>query len=101
MTAANQTPGAAAPVDKDLANVNLRLLSLCAIALLPACSKSGTIEQGGIYITRSSCPQLGIPAGTGDITLFDPVGSTDARASGRSAVALQARTWATLSPRSR
>lgn len=38
------------------------------------------MEDGGIYITRSSCPQLGIPAGTGDITLFDPQGSTNSSA---------------------
>ncbi len=57
-----------------------RLLSIVCLALLASCSKQGTVADGGIYITRSSCPQLGIPAGTGDITLFDPAGSTDARA---------------------
>jgi hypothetical protein len=29
---------------------------------------------------RSACPIAGIPTGTGDITLFDPAGSTDASA---------------------
>ena len=60
--------------------MNLRLLPLCALILASACSKSGSVADGGIYITRSSCPQLGIPAGTGDITLFDPQGSTDSAA---------------------
>jgi hypothetical protein len=33
-----------------------------------------------VYVTRSTCPQVAIPAATGDITLFDPAGSTDSRA---------------------
>ena len=60
--------------------MKVRLLSIACLALLASCSNKGSVSDGGIYITRSSCPQLGIPAGTGDITLFDPVGSTDARA---------------------
>ena len=60
--------------------MKLRLLSLTCLALAAACSKSGSVGDGGIYITRSSCPQLGIPAATGDVTLFDPQGSTDSAA---------------------
>ena len=60
--------------------MNARLLPLICLALVSACSKKGSFEDGGIYITRSTCPQLGIPAGTGDVTTFDPAGSTDARA---------------------
>ena len=60
--------------------MKLRLLPIICLALVSACSKSGSVEGGGIYITRSTCPQLGIPAGTGDVTTFDPAGSTDARA---------------------
>ena len=60
--------------------MKIRLLPLICLALVSACSKSGTPDAGGIYITRSTCPQLGIPAGTGDVTTFDPAGSTDARA---------------------
>ena len=56
------------------------LLALAAIATLTACNKEGSIEAGGIYVTRSTCPQVGIPAGTGDITLFSPPGRTDAAA---------------------
>lgn len=57
-----------------------RLFAIACLALVSACSRTNSIEEGGIYITRSGCPQLGIPAGTGDITSFDPAGSTDARA---------------------
>ena len=60
--------------------MKIRLLPIICLALVSACSKSGTPDAGGIYITRSTCPQLGIPAGTGDVTTFDPAGSTDARA---------------------
>ena len=60
--------------------MKIRLLSLVCLALVSACSKKDSIEAGGVYTTRTSCPQLGIPAGTGDVTMFDPRGSTDARA---------------------
>ncbi len=60
--------------------MKMRLLPLICLALASACSRTGSVEDGGIYITRSTCPQLGIPAGTGDVTSFDPAGSTDARA---------------------
>lgn len=55
-------------------------LAFAAIATLSGCSKEGSLEKGGIYVTRSTCPQVGIPAGTGDITLFSPPGRTDAAA---------------------
>ena len=48
--------------------------------LLAACLREGQIAEGGVYVTRTGCPQVAIPAATGDITLFDPAGSTDARA---------------------
>ena len=61
--------------------MKIRLLAITCLALVSACSKKGSFsDDGGIYITRSTCPQLGIPAGTGDVTSFDPAGSTDARA---------------------
>jgi hypothetical protein len=53
------------------------------LTLLSACRRTGDITAengGGIYAVRSACPIAGIPAGTGDITLFDPAGSTDSRA---------------------
>ena len=37
-------------------------------------------DAGGVYAVRSTCPIAGVPAGTGDITLFDPAGSTDSTA---------------------
>lgn len=55
-------------------------LALAVLAVLSGCNKEGTVEDGGIYVTRSTCPQVGIPAATGDITLFNPQGRTDAAA---------------------
>ena len=57
-----------------------RLTALALVLLATACSREGEITQGGIYITRSVCPQVGIPAATGDITLFSPANRTDAAA---------------------
>ncbi|HET7316110.1 MAG TPA: hypothetical protein VFI88_01635 [Sphingomicrobium sp.] len=53
---------------------------MIALVLLAGCSRSGNIVAGGIYTIRSACPQVAIPAATGDITLFDPAGSTAASA---------------------
>lgn len=59
-------------------------LAPLALALLAGgCAKSGDISvEGGVGITavRSACPVVGVPAGTGDITLFDPPASLDASA---------------------
>jgi hypothetical protein len=63
--------------------VKLRLAALLTLTLLSACRHPGdltTDNGGGIYSVRSVCPIPGIPAGTGDITLFNPQGSTDSRA---------------------
>jgi len=63
--------------------VKLRLAALLPATLLGACSHTGELTSengGGIYSVRSSCPIAGVPAGTGDVTLFNPPGSTDARA---------------------
>ena len=67
-------------MNKDMRLVKFRILLLASMTVLAACSKEGTVEQGGIYVTRSTCPQVGIPAGTGDVTLFSPPGRTDAAA---------------------
>jgi hypothetical protein len=51
--------------------------------LLTGCfSREGEVDfrQGGIRVARSACPAVGVPAQTGDITLFDPPSSRDARA---------------------
>ena len=60
--------------------MKLRTVSLIALALLAGCTRKGNIEEGGIYTIRSACPQVAIPAETGDITLFDPATSRDASA---------------------
>jgi hypothetical protein len=60
--------------------VKRRLTALAMVLLATACSREGELTQGGIYITRSSCPQVGVPAATGDITLFNPANRTDADA---------------------
>ena len=60
--------------------MKLRLASVIALALLAGCTRKGSLEDGGIFTYRSDCPQVAIPAATGDITSFDPAGSTDASA---------------------
>lgn len=66
--------------DKGSHIVKRRLTALALVLLATACSREGEITQGGIYITRSACPQVGVPAATGDITLFNPANRTDAGA---------------------
>lgn len=58
--------------------MKFRLFPLLLVALLPACSTRGNLVEGGVLTFRSACPQVAIPAGTGDITLFNPAGRTDA-----------------------
>ncbi|TKD53393.1 hypothetical protein FBR43_02665 [Sphingomonas baiyangensis] len=51
--------------------------------LVTGCRRTGEIEvDGGVGITavRTACPTVGVPAGTGDITLFDPPASREASA---------------------
>jgi len=63
--------------------VKLRNAALLSLTLLGACRSTGQLTSengGGVYAVRSACPIAGIPAGTGEITLFDPAGSTDSRA---------------------
>ncbi len=57
--------------------------TLLAATLLAGCSSRGELAtEGGVGITavRSACPAVGVPAGTGDVTLFDPPASQEARA---------------------
>ena len=63
--------------------MKLRIAALLAASLLGGCRSAGDITSengGGVYAVRSVCPIAGVPAGTGDITLFNPAGSTDSRA---------------------
>ncbi|NIJ15244.1 hypothetical protein FHS54_000193 [Sphingobium vermicomposti] len=58
----------------------IALTGMLALAL-GACSQRGEIDStGGIVAVRSACPAAAIPAQTGDITLFNPAGRTDAAA---------------------
>jgi hypothetical protein len=57
-------------------------LSLLTLALA-GCAGNGEIDvsQGvGITATRTGCPVVAVPDGTGDITLFNPTSSQDASA---------------------
>ena len=76
--------------------MKLRLAALTAITLLSACRHAGDVTAengGGIYAVRSSCPIAGIPTGTGDITLFNPQGSTDSGAIDVTAAMTQLRAY--------
>jgi hypothetical protein len=56
-------------------------LTLFSALLFTGCTKDGDLDStGGINVTRSACPAVAVPAQTGDITLFNPEGSTDSRA---------------------
>jgi hypothetical protein len=61
--------------------ISRRAACLPLLALLAAgCARDGQLTDTGVYVTRTGCPQVAIPAATGDITLFDPANSRDARA---------------------
>lgn len=62
--------------------MSIRNLALAATALitLAGCAKTGDIAEGGITQVRSACPRVGVAAGTGDITTFNPASSRDASA---------------------
>lgn len=64
-------------------NVTVQKALIASLALLSlgACSKVGDIDvTGGVVAKRSACPAVGIPDYTGDITLFNPPQSQEARA---------------------
>ena len=76
--------------------VKLRKLAPLALLLVAAgCSRSGEITVGGITAVRTACPIVGIPAGTGDITLFDPATSRDQSALDVTAVMTNVRSTCT------
>ncbi len=57
------------------------LLVVVALAGLSACAGKNQLDAtGGVTVSRSICPAIAIPAYTGDVTLFDPPASRDARA---------------------
>ena len=52
--------------------------ALAAALPLAACARTGEIDAtGGISAVRSACPTVGVAAGTGDITVFDPPASRE------------------------
>ncbi|MES2097362.1 MAG: hypothetical protein V4459_11455 [Pseudomonadota bacterium] len=56
-----------------------------ALALvLGGCASKGELDVSeagaGVTAVRTACPQVGVPAGTGDVTLFDPATSRDSTA---------------------
>lgn len=54
-----------------------------AMVTLAGCAKDGELDLTsgvGISVTRSGCPVVAVPDGTGDVTLFNPAGSQDAAA---------------------
>lgn len=68
-----------------MANGRLEKMVLAAVTVLAVsgCAKDGAIDISsgvGVSVTRSGCPAVGIPSQTGDITIFNPVSSTDASA---------------------
>ncbi|MBO9624071.1 MAG: hypothetical protein J7500_15290 [Sphingomonas sp.] len=66
--------------------MSLARIAVPALILLAAggCSRTGDIEASGggagITAVRTACPIVAVPAGTGDITLFNPPASRDAAA---------------------
>lgn len=56
-------------------------LIAAALFSLAACNRNGELDPtGGMRVARSACPAVGIPAHTGDVTIFNPPQSRDAAA---------------------
>ena len=52
-----------------------------ALALSACAAPTGEVDAlGGVRVARSLCPAVGVPAQTGDITIFNPSNSRDAAA---------------------
>ena len=61
--------------------MKLRLTALLALTMLGACRHAIVDEETqGVFAVRSTCPILGVPSETGDVTLFNPPDSKDSRA---------------------
>ena len=69
------------------------LIACSALLILAACSRAGQIDStGGVSVTRTVCPAVGVPAYTGDVTLFDPPASREASAIDVTAMLTDVRT---------
>jgi hypothetical protein len=60
-------------------NRKVAFAGLVSLALA-GCAREGELTTSGIITTRTACPSVGIPAATGDITLFSPENSRTADA---------------------
>lgn len=73
-------------IEKVLSPVSSRILAApIALALiLGGCASKGDLDiseaGAGVTAVRTACPTVGVPAGTGDVTLFDPATSRDSTA---------------------
>ena len=68
-----------------MANGRLKNMVLAAVTVLAVsgCAREGALDVSsgvGVSVTRSGCPAVAVPDYTGDITIFNPVTSTDASA---------------------
>lgn len=75
------------------AKIAMPALLTLAIALA-GCSRTGDLDLGqgvGVSAVRSACPGVGVVAGAGDITLFDPAGSQESNAIDLTAVITNVR----------
>lgn len=55
-------------------------LPIAMLLLASGCAKVGDFTPEGVTAIRSACPAVAVPAGTGDITLFNPASSQEASA---------------------
>ena len=72
--------------------IRTRIAPVALGLLLAACAGKQFDETGGLKVVRSTCPAVAIPAYTGDVTLFSPAQSRDARAFDVSATITNMRT---------
>lgn len=59
------------------------VLAGLTMVTLAGCSSDGDLDVSsgvGVNVIRSGCPAVAVPDHTGDITIFNPAGSTDANA---------------------
>ena len=78
-----ESPFAMMPISIPVRKFLTALGGAAAVLAVAGCAKNNDIDvSGGVGITatRSLCPAVAVPVHTGDITLFDPATSRDARA---------------------
>ena len=68
-----------------MANGRLKKIVLAAVTVLAVsgCAREGALDLSsgvGVSVIRSGCPAIAVPDHTGDVTIFNPVNSTDSRA---------------------